>query len=56
MHGRMALKQTMVRVILVVQSRITPIAVTETNLKSISEGKGANPAYLDGSSVVREYL
>jgi hypothetical protein len=56
MYGRMELKQMTVRIILVVQARITHIAVTVINLKSISEDKGANPAYLDGSSTVREHL
>ena len=56
MHGRMALKQTIVRIVLVVQAQITLKAVTETNLKSIPEGKAANPTVLDGSSVIPEYL
>jgi hypothetical protein len=31
-------------------------AVTETNLKSIPDGEAANPTFLDGSSVIPEYL
>ena len=39
----MALKQMMVRIVLVVQAQITLTAVTETNLKSIPEGKAETP-------------
>jgi hypothetical protein len=56
MYGRMALKQMILRIVLVVQVQITLTAVTETNLKSIPEGKAANPAFLDGCSVIPEYL
>jgi hypothetical protein len=52
MYGRMALIQTTACTILVVQTRIKRMAGTKTNLKSISEGKGASPDYLDGSSVI----
>jgi hypothetical protein len=56
MYGRKVLKQTIVRIVVFVQAQITLTAVTETNLKSIPEGKAANPAFLDGSSVISEYL
>jgi hypothetical protein len=56
MYGRTALKQTTVRITSGVQAQITLTAVTETNLKSIPEGKAANPAYLDGSGVIPEYV
>lgn len=56
MYWRMALKQTIVRNVLVVQVQITLTAVTETNLKSIPDGKAATPTFLDGSSVIPEYL
>jgi len=52
----MALKQTTVRNVLIVQVQITLTAVTETNLKSIPDGEAANPTFLDGSSVIPEYL